>query len=173
MAFGLTKALRRLTIGMDFVDCWDDENKNNFTLGTSNIRCVQTREATNEVGGFAQYTYIAEDGLIIVDRTHRFSLRKDKKEMANCFVSTTEVYIALAREYDNFMDTGGDMIDEYQCITFSETEDPRVVKEGDAFFTEAADILQISAECRLRGDTVELRKVQILHNTLFELNHVY
>ena len=170
MAFGLTKALRQVRIGMDFVDCWDDDNKSKFTLGTSNIKCIQTREATNEVGGFAQYKFLVEDSLMIVDRTHRFSLRKDKKEMANCFVSTTEVYIALGQEYDNLTDADGDTIDEYQCIAFSETEDPRVVKEGDAFFTEPADVLQISAECRLRGDTVELRNVQILHNTLFELN---
>lgn len=171
MEFGLTKALRRLTMGMDFVDCYGDAEHNEFTIGTSKIKCVKTREATNEIGGFAQYCYLAEDSLLVVDRTHRFSLRKDKKEMANCFVSSTEIYVALANIYDSIVDTGENTANKFRCVTFSETEDPRVVAEGETLFTEPADILQISAECRLRGDRVEMRNVQILHSSLFELNH--
>ena len=171
MNFGLTRTLRQLRIDMDcatFVACTDYD----FTIGTSNIRCVKTREATNEIGGFAQYCYLADDELAIVDRTHRFSLRQNKKEIANCFVSTTEIYIALSL-IDNAMDTEYNTHDYFQCITFSETEDPRVVLDGEPLFTEAPDILQISAECRLHGDSVEMRNVQILHESLFELNQLY
>tara|TARA_Y100000389_G_scaffold202024_1_gene246257 strand:- start:784 stop:1305 length:522 start_codon:yes stop_codon:yes gene_type:complete len=173
MAVGLSKALRRFSLGMDFIDCYDDEQKITFTLGTSNIKCVKTREATNEIGGFAQFVYIAEDNLMVVDRTHRFSLRRDKKEITNCFVSTTEIYVALTKVYDEMMDTDTDILEEYQCITFSETEDPRVVAKGDALFTEPPDIFQISAECRLRGDRVEMTNVHVLHTSLFELNNLY
>lgn len=172
----LTRGLRRLSfgiaIGMDFnfdTDCDDHD----FTIGTSSIKCVKTREATSEIGGFAQYCYLVDDELVIVDRSHRFSLRKNRKEIANCFVSTTEIYIALTDFIENAMDTEGNTREYLHRITFSETEDPRVVLDGEPLFTEPTDILQISAECRLLGDRVEMRNVQILHESLFELNELY
>ena len=171
MDFGLTRALRRLSIGMD-LDFYADCDEHEFTIGMSNIKCVKTREATNEIGGFAQYCYIADDELVVVDRTHRFSLRRNRKEVANCFVSTTEIYVALSL-INNMIDERFNSLDSFQCITFSETEDPRVVLDGEPLFTETPDILQISAECRLLGDRVEMRNVHIFHESLFELNQLY
>ena len=153
---------------MDFdFDSHTNVDDPNFTIGISKIMCVETRQATNEIGGFAQYSYLAEDEIVIVNRTHRFSLRQNRQEVANCFVSTTEIYVALA----NTVDVGENMLGgEYQCITFSETEDPRIVNEGDPLFAESPDILQISADCKLVGDHVEMRHVRVYHKSLFILN---
>jgi len=171
MDFGLRRALKGLSIGMDF-EFYEDCDEREFTIDMSNIRCVKTREATNEIGGFAHYCYLADEVLVIIDRTHRFLLRENTKEIANCFVSTTEIYIALSL-IENAKDEELNAHDSVNCITFSETEDPRVVLSGEPLFTEPPNILQISAECRLLGDRVEMRNVQILHESLFQLNRLY
>ncbi len=171
MDFGLAKALRQLTFGMDFdYDSYAEEYE--FTIGTSKIKCVKIREGTNEVGGFPLFCYVAEDDVVVVNRTHRFSLRKNREEVANCFVSTTEIYIAVMNMVEEMMNDG-DEIAEYYPITFSETEDPRIVSDGEALFIDSPDILQISAECKLCGDKVEMRNVHVYHHSLFVLNDLY
>ena len=171
MDFGLARALRRLQLGMDS-ESHTGGSEDMFTIGTSIIKCVKTREATDEIGGFAQYCYLADDNLVIVYRTHRFSLRRNNEEVANCFVSTTEIYVALSL-IDSMEDETFDSSVSFKRITFSETEDPRLVLDGEPLFTEAPEILQISAECRLLGDRVEMRNVHIFHESLFELNELY
>lgn len=173
MEFGITKALRRLSMGMDFVDCYDDADTIEFTLGTSKLKCVKTREATNEIGGFAQYCYLTEDPFVVVDRSHRFSLRRNRKEQANCFISTTEIYMAILDSESEMMELDKPDFKIYHPITFSETEDPRIVGDGDQLFVEPPSILQIFAECRLLGDRVELQNIQVLHESLFEMNNIY
>lgn len=170
MEFGLTKALRNMRICIDS-GFRAETHKAKFTIGTSRIKCIETRRATNEIGGFAQHAYVAVDDLVIVNRTHRFSLRRNKKETANCFVSATELCIALSKADAGVMEIVGEEDAEwhYPCVTFSETEDPRVVRDGDALFTEPAEILQISAECRLLGDRIEMTNVHVLHESLFEM----
>ena len=168
MEFGLANALRRLSVSIDS-NMGTRAHETEFTLGTSVLKCVKTREATDEVGGFAHFCYLVEDDLLIIRRTHRFSLRKNKVELANCFISTTEIYLALASFADN---SGGDeqRFDDFHCIAFSETEDARIVADGEPMFTEAADILQICAECKICGDMVSIRNIHVLHESLFELN---
>ena len=107
MEFGLTKALRNMRICIDS-GFRAETHKAKFTIGTSRIKCIETRRATNEIGGFAQHAYVAVDDLVIVNHTHRFSLRRNKKETANCFVSATELCIALSKADAGVMEIVGE-----------------------------------------------------------------
>ena len=154
-----------------------DHEEAEFTIGTSTIRCVVTRPATNQVGGFAQHAYISDAPVVIANRTHRFSLRRNRTEMANCFLSATEVWVTVANDANAANDdTAGGEGASYNGastwfpITFSETEDPRIIKDGAPLFTGPPDELQIFAECCLcADDQIKMRKLQVFHFSLSEM----
>lgn len=183
MSLGISEVMKKLSLRGDQ---WRRGRSNpcppKFTLDNSVLRCIQTRKATDEVGGFAKYVYLCNDNFAILNNSHSFELRRNGKKLATCAVNMSELWWVIAhmeceekveQREANDHDTHRFTNQGAFPVTFAANTYPKILQDGEPLFDDPPDVFQIYAECTLKKNYIEMTNIHAYHQSLFELPTYY